>query len=162
MAPRLLTEMQASAPALPGTWKLAPGRVVTLEPSEAGMLRIAHGRVWATFDGPHRGPANNLGDHVIGVGEQLRLHAGQRLVVEAWNGDAPAYFSWDPLPVRERARTPALARVMQPLADLRLAAVFGAGAAARLAAGLGLVAWELVAGRPRAGFGEPACPDAAG
>jgi hypothetical protein len=163
MAPRMLTEMQPSAaPALPGTWKLAPGRVITLEPREAGMLRVAHGQVWATFDGPHRGPANDLGDHVIGVGEQLRLHPGQRLVVEAWNGNAPAYFSWDPLPVRARVRTPALVRVMQPLADLRLAVVFGAGAALRLVAGLGLLAWELVAGRPRPAFADHACPGGAG
>jgi hypothetical protein len=151
MASQTLTQMQQSslATALPGTWKLAPGRAITLEPREAGTLKVAHGQIWATYDGPHAGPRNDLGDHIVGVGGQLRLRAGQRMVVEAWNDRAPAYFSWDPLPVQVRAATPRLAAVLQPLADLRLALVFGAGAAGRLVAGLGGLAWELVAGRGR-------------
>jgi hypothetical protein len=68
-------------------------------------------------------------------------------VVEAWNGDAPAYFSWDPLPVQKAVRAPSFAGVLQPLADLRLALVFGAGAVARLGTGLASLAWQLVAGR---------------
>lgn len=149
MASQTLTQMQqsTSAPALPGTWKLAAGRAITLEPREAGTLRVAHGLLWATYDGPHSGSLNNLGDHVIGVGERLSLRPGQRLVVEAWNGPSPAYFSWDPLPVRVAA--PRLARLVQPLADLRLALVFGAGAAGRLLSGVAGLAWDLAAGRGR-------------
>lgn len=149
MASQTLTQMQqsASAPALPGTWKLAAGRAITLEPREPGTLKVAHGLVWATYDGPHTGALNDLGDHVIGVGEQLPLRPGQRLVVEATNGGHPAYFSWDPLP--QRAAAPRLAPLVQPLADLRLALALGAGAAGRLVGGLAGLAWDLVAGRGR-------------
>jgi len=151
MASQTLTQTQqsSSAPALPGTWKLAAGRAVTLEPREAGTVRVAHGRVWATYDGPHSGPLNDLGDHVIGVGEQLRLRPGQRLVIEPLDGKAPAYFRWDPLPLHARVAAPRLARVVQPLADLRLALVFGAGATGRLVAGLAGLAVDLVTGRGR-------------
>jgi DUF2917 family protein len=149
MASQTLTQMQqsSSAPALPGTWKLAAGRAITLEPREAGTLKVAHGQLWATYDGPHSGPLNDLGDHFVGVGETLRLRPGQRMVIEATNGMHPAYFSWDPLPVPVAA--PRLARVVQPLADLRLALALGAGAAGRLVAGLGGLAWDLVAGGGR-------------
>jgi hypothetical protein len=149
MAPQSIAQMQLSAPALPGTWKLAAGRAITLEPSEPGVLRVAHGQLWATYDGPHSGPLNDLGDRIVGVGERLSLRAGQRLVVEAWDTGAPAYFSWDPLPARVAVPTRRLARVIQPLADLRLALVFGAGAAGRLLAGVAGLAWDLVAGRDR-------------
>jgi hypothetical protein len=149
MASQTLTQMQqsSSAPALPGTWKLAAGRAITLEPREAGTVKVAHGQLWATYDGPHSGPLNDLGDHVVGVGELLRLRPGQRLVLEPLNGGHPAYFSWDPLPLR--AVAPSLAILVQPLADLRLALALGAGAAGRLVAGLGGLAWDLVAGRGR-------------
>jgi hypothetical protein len=90
---------------------------------------------------------NDLGDHVVGVGEQLRLRRGQRMVIEAANGKHPAYFSWDPLPLP--AAAPRLARLVQPLADLRLALDMGAGAAGRLVAGLAGLTWDLLAGRGR-------------
>jgi hypothetical protein len=148
MASQTLTQMQQSpSPALPGTWKLAAGRAITLEPREPGTLKVAHGQLWATYDGPHAGALNDLGDHVIGVGERLRIRPGQRVVVEAANGGQPAYFSWDPLP--QPVRAPSFDRLVQPLADLRLALVFGAGAAGRLLAGAAGLAWELVAGRGR-------------
>ena len=86
---------------LPGFWKLAPERAVTLSPTEAGILRIAQGQVWATLNGPHHGPANDWGDVVLHSGEQLQLMPGQRVVVEPF-GDAvnePAYFSWEPTTV---------------------------------------------------------------
>lgn len=145
------TQMQQSpsAPALPGTWKLAARSALTLRPREAGILRVSHGQLWVTFDGPHAGPLNDRGDHVVAVGEQLRLRSGQRLVIEAWDAAAPAYFSWDPLAARERSPAPRLAAVVQPVADLRLALALGAGAAGRLVAALAGLAWSLVAGRSR-------------
>ena len=122
MASQTLTQMQQSAaPALPGTWKLGAGRAITLQPREAGILRVAHGCLWATFDGPHAGALNESGDHVVGAGERLALAAGQRLVVEAWNGQSPAYFSWDPVPAVVAVPSRSFAAVVQPLADLRLA-----------------------------------------
>jgi hypothetical protein len=148
------TQQSSSSLALPGTWKLAAGRAITFQPREAGILRVAHGQMWATFDGPHGGPLNDLGDHVIGTGGELRVRAGQRLVVEAWDAKTPAYFSWDPLPARVPVTAPRLAQVLQPLSDLRLALALGAGAVGRLAAGLAGLVWDLVAGRGRAGLAD--------
>jgi hypothetical protein len=48
------------------------------------------------------------------------------------------------------------ADVMQPLADLRLALVFGGHAVARLVSGGGAIAWQSVFG-PRESFEERAC-----
>ena len=81
-----------------GYWKLPPGRAITLNPGQAGVLRVAQGQVWATRDGPHHGPANDWGDLVLHRGEQLALMPGQHVVVEPF-GDActePAYLSWEP------------------------------------------------------------------
>ena len=85
--------------ALLGFWKLAPERAVTLHPGEDGVLRVAQGRVWATLDGPHHGPANDWGDVILHSGEQLTLAPGQHVVVESF-GEAvnePVYFSWEPV-----------------------------------------------------------------
>lgn len=156
MAPATFTQTQQSADPcatpsaavrLPGTWKLVPGRAITLEPREEGTLKVAHGQVWATYDGPHRGPRNNLGDHIVGMGGQLRIRAGERVVVESWGTKSAAYFSWDPLPVRVQVSEPNFARVMQPLADLRLAVVFGLQAIGRLATGVAVIALESIGRR---------------
>ena len=136
MASQTLTQPHQSqaAPTLPGTWKLDAGRAITLHPRESGVLKVAHGRVWATYDGPHRGRRNNLGDYIVGAGALLRLRAGERLVLETWNGGSAAYFSWEPAPVPTAAAR--LAPVLQPLADLRQALLLGLGAVGRLAVGL--------------------------
>jgi hypothetical protein len=140
-APSIAQLLQAHpATALPGTWKLARGRAITLRPATNGILRVAHGRVWATVDGPHGGGPSDSGDHVLEVGRSMWIHAGQRVVVESWFGTGAAYFSWDPVlaPVAtpvERRRVN-LAGVLQPLADLRNALGLAGGALARLAAGL--------------------------
>lgn len=143
-------------PALPGTWKLAAGRAITLEPRHAGFLKVAHGRLWTTFEGPHAGPPNDTGDDVMGTGEQIRIAPGQRVVVEAWNDGCPSYFSWDPVPVAVVVRRVSLAEATKPLADLRLALVYGGHAVARLASGLVRIGWQAVFG-PRASLEERVC-----
>jgi Protein of unknown function (DUF2917) len=160
MAAQELKQTQPSlSPPLPGTWKLPAGRAITLQPREAGVLRVAHGQIWATCDGPHTGPLNDLGDRVVAAGGQLRLRAGERLVIEAWNVRAPAYFSWEPTPRRVHGAAQRFAPVIQPWSDLRLALVFGAGAAVRLLAGLAGVARDLVAPpRRRADASSGRCP----
>ena len=151
MAPQMLNQTQQSnAPALPGTWKLGARRAITLRPREDGTLRIAHGSVWATFDGPHHGPLNDQGDRIVGTGGQLRLRAGQRVVVEAWDAEAPAYFSWDPAPAPVVQLSRRTAGVVQPLADLRLAVALGAGAAGRLVVGLAALVGDATGLRGRA------------
>jgi hypothetical protein len=145
---------RCAEPALPGTWKLATGRAITLEPREAGVFKVAHGQLWATFDGPHAGRLDQSGDFFLGAGETMRLQPGQRLVIESLDGECPAYFSWDPVvvPVR-RAHW---ADVLQPVQDLRLALVFGGHAVARLVTGVGQVLWQSAFG-PRISREEQAC-----
>ncbi len=148
----------ATAGALPGTWKLADGRAVTLRPASDGILRVAHGRLWATRDGPHGGRPEDAGDHVLEVGRSMLVRAGERVVIEAWTPGAASYFAWDPLPVPARAALPRpridFAALRQPLADLRAAAVLAALALVALGRGLALVAFGAWRGPRRV----RACP----
>lgn len=127
MSALTLTQTQQSATLLPGTWRLEAGRAIALRPREDGVLRIAHGRVWLTFDGPHAGPLNDLGDRVLGAGEQLPVRAGQRLVLESSERGAPAFFGWEFAPRFQAARTPRRQAVAQSWGELQL----GLGLAAR-------------------------------
>lgn len=145
--------------ALAGCWKLEAGRATTLQPNQAGVLRVAHGSVWVTFDGPHRGAGNELGDHVLRAGEQIELRPGQRAVVEPWfigaiDQTAPAaYFSWDPVSdlVASDSRSDANAEwqggVVRPGRELAVALGLASGALGRLVLGLGHWGAALVGGR---------------
>ena len=89
------------APLVAGGWVLAPHHALTLRSAEPGVMRVVHGRVWATVDGPHSGPANDQGDLVLQQGDALHVRADQRLVIEPWArcSNDPVYFSWAPLTV---------------------------------------------------------------
>jgi hypothetical protein len=100
MALPICAQMHQSPASPPDTWKLAARRAMTFRPRETGVLRVAHGRLWATCDGPHAGALNESGDHIVDAGGELRLRAGQHWVIEAWHGDSPACFSWEPAPGR--------------------------------------------------------------
>lgn len=137
-------------PPLPGCFKLAAGRAVTLAPRRAGVLRIAHGAVWVTT-----GQGSGLGadDLFLASGQSLVVQPGQRLVMESHASGTPvaAWFLWDPLAQVACAPLPRIEisrwlAVTQPLADLRLALVFGLGALARLLRG---VASLVLGARPR-------------
>lgn len=147
-----------------GCWKLGDSRALTLRPSAPGVLRIAHGRVWITFDNAQGDDAVRGGDHFLGAGDSLNLLPGQVLVMESWNAPAPsaAYFSWDPVPAAagvaiSSRQAPVLALgpqwrggVAQPLRDLRLAFGLAGTASVRLVAGLvGGVGVALLAALPR-------------
>jgi hypothetical protein len=86
-------------PLTAGGWILEPHSALTLQSAEPGVMRVVRGRVWATVDGPHSGPANDLGDRVLQQGEALQVRADQRLVIEPWarSANEPVYFSWEPL-----------------------------------------------------------------
>ena len=90
--------LNAHGPVL-GCWSLMPGTALSLLPREAGALRMASGRVWATVDGPHTGHGNESGDHFLVAGQTLAVRSGQQLVFESWNPvpGLPAYFDWTPL-----------------------------------------------------------------
>ena len=136
----------------PGCWKLAPGRVISLQPHEAGLLRIAEGRVWATLNGPHEGHGNESGDHFLQIGQRLHVRAGQHLVMEPWAqaSEAPVYFEWTPVSaaVSQQASRWNVA-VTQPLHDLGLALLMAGGAVGRLVKGLAGYGEYLAAGRGR-------------
>jgi hypothetical protein len=129
-----------------GCWMLAAGRALSLRPREAGVLRIAGGAAWITFDGPHDGPANDQGDLLLAPGESLRVAAGRRLVLETHGTEAVA-FQWDFAPQPQPQPVP----LAQDWAALRQAIGLALGAGGRLAAGLARLAWHgLRSGGPRA------------
>ena len=71
---------------LAGFWKLGAGRALTLHAAQSGVLRIAHGRVWATFDAASLDAQVRAGDHFLSRGESLMLQAGESLVMESFSG----------------------------------------------------------------------------
>ncbi|HEX2544021.1 MAG TPA: DUF2917 domain-containing protein [Ramlibacter sp.] len=163
MTARAITQLLQSAPAtaLPGTWKLARGRAITLRPTTDGILRVAHGRVWATVDGPHGRTPHDSGDHLLEVGRSMYLRAGQHVVIEAWNSTGASYFAWDPVfataPAAAQARQRFnLSGVVQPLADLRMALGLALRAAGQLAAGVARLAWQVAGGGSRGVAGRRA------
>ena len=92
-----LQQSPATACAVESTcWQLAAGRAMTLQSREVAELQVSHGRIWATVDGPHAGPANHAGDLVLRVGERLTLLPGQRVVIESWHPvvQGSACFVW--------------------------------------------------------------------
>lgn len=148
---------------LSGCWKLGEGQALTLRPARPGVLRIAHGRVWITFDHAHLDDGVRGGDHFLDTGDTLKLLPGQALVMESWSAEQhnAAYFSWDPLPASDGvtlstrpSRVLAYgpywhANVRQPLRDLRLALWLTGSALARLAAGLAAALVRALLSLPR-------------
>ena len=147
-----------TTPVLPGTWKLVAGRAITLNPRDDAVLRIAHGRVWVTFDTQQVGHGNELGDYFLSAGDQVTVQGGQRAVIESWgaNPQETAYFRWDALPMSVRSPVRVASRwqlaVVQPLVDLRLALGLAGGALGRLALGLTGVVADLLPARADGGF----------
>lgn len=145
-----------------GSWKLVGGSAVSLHDVHAAVLRITHGRVWATVDGPHAGPANNQGDLFLKAGDRLTLQAGQRVVIEPWTSGASSaneavYFSWDAVPAAAPVRLQDCAQagsrmqvaVLYPLRDFGLALKMAAQALGRLVWGVAGLSEFLAAGRGR-------------
>ena len=154
----------AGADAVSGCWKLGDGRALTLRPTQPGVLRMARGRVWITFDNAQQDDGVRGGDHFLGAGDALKLLPGQVLVMESWNGakSSAAYFSWDPLPASVgpaiantprrifSSSAPRRAGVAQPLRDLQSALGLAASASGRLVWGLaGTVAAAVLPLVPR-------------
>jgi hypothetical protein len=151
MTDRTATLSAATAHPLPGTWKLARGRATTLRPPTDGILRVVHGRLWATKDGPHGRTPFDAGDHVLEAGRAMVVRAGERVVIEAWMPAGASYFAWDPVfeaaTVAAPRRRVNFSAVRQPLADLRLASALLLRALGGIATGLVQVAWQVVRGR---------------
>src|SRR5690348_963695 len=82
----------AAGSALPGSWKLAHGRALTLRPATDGILRVAHGRLWATREGPHGRTPDEAGDHILESGRAMYVRGGEPVVIESWTPGAASYF----------------------------------------------------------------------
>jgi Protein of unknown function (DUF2917) len=143
-----LTQSQQSALRLPGTWRLEPARAVTLRPREDGVLRVAHGGVWITFDGPHGGPPDDQGDIFLGAGEKMPVRAGRRIVLESSDRGAPAWFSWDFAPQFQPVRASRLQAVSQSWSEVQIAAVLGVRAVWQLGAAVVALAAGALLPRP--------------
>jgi hypothetical protein len=75
-----------------GAWQIAPGEAMSLKARSSSVLRVKQGRVWVTPDATAANPSEDL---VLAPGESLKVAAGQRIVMEAWDGYGATY-SWDP------------------------------------------------------------------
>lgn len=138
---------------VPGLWKLAPGRALSLQPRQNGVLRVAQGQVWVTTDEHRHGAGNELGDYFLQAGERLTVSPGQHLVLEpiAQTGQAPVFFEWTPTHESMGTQTTRNANaVTQPLRDLVLALGMVGSALTNLSAGVVVYGRQLVKGRPMA------------
>ena len=88
---------RAEMPSVPGLWKVAAGKALTLRPRKTGTLKVLQGSLWLTFDGPHAAEAGNSGDIVMDLGDRLPVKAGQRVIVESLRRGEVSYFDWEPL-----------------------------------------------------------------
>ncbi|RIX73474.1 DUF2917 domain-containing protein [Acidovorax cavernicola] len=76
-----------------GAWQIAPGEAMSLKARSASVLRVKQGRVWVTPDATAHGPSEDI---VLAPGESMTVAAGQRIVMEAWDGYGATYV-WDPV-----------------------------------------------------------------
>lgn len=135
---------------VPGFWKLAPGRALSLQPRQPGWLRVAQGQVWVTLGARHQGAGNELGDFFLHAGEQLAVRPGQHLVLEPFErGQQQAvFFEWTPsldtvqAPVAQNAGA-----VTLPLRELGLALGMVGSALGHLGMGLLVCGRQVVSGR---------------
>lgn len=135
----------------PGFWKLAAGQALSLQPREAGLLRVAQGQAWVTLGIAPHGAGNELGDYFLRAGAQLAVSSGQHVVLESFERaqQQAVLFDWTPgLAVVQAPAAQNVGPVAQPMRDLGLA--LGLVGTALLHLGRGLLAYgrQLVSGRP--------------
>ena len=74
-----------------GAWQIEAGQAMTLKASTPSILRVRQGRVGVTRDATAHWGSEDL---VLAPGESLRVAAGERLVMEPWDGFGATYC-WD-------------------------------------------------------------------
>lgn len=132
--------------------QLAKGRAVTLRPKLAGILRVPHGRVWATLDKVRGSSLDDFGDHFVAPDHDLHVRAGQRVVLEAWprSGADSITLVYEPISsTRPQRISQWQAAVMEPVRELGHGLALSGYALARLAMGLVGYAEYLLPGRRR-------------
>lgn len=75
---------------------LGKGAVIAWRAPGAGVLRVTSGRLWVTLDVVPASPLHDMGDHMVVLGHELPLRAGQRIVAEAWPhaGESLTQLQW--------------------------------------------------------------------
>jgi hypothetical protein len=129
---------------------LGKGEVIAWRAPGAGVLRVTAGRLWVTLDVARRSPLSDMGDHMVALGHDLRLRAGQRVVVEAWPhaGESLTQLQWVAAPpscMAQRWQT----GVAEPVRDVVQGLGLAVRASGRLLTGLLGYAGFFAAGRGR-------------
>ena len=76
-----------------GAWQMPHGQATTLKAAgERMVLRVRQGRLWVTRDATATWGSEDL---VLAPGDSLTVAAGERIVMEPWDGAGAAY-TWDP------------------------------------------------------------------
>ena len=135
-------------------WTLEKGHAQTFYANTAGVLRVQYGQVWATLNAspwspqPRWCPEIDAGDIFVAPGKQLRLAAGQTVVIESWpvGAGTGSQLVWEPVPVSASASRWQQS-VVQPARELARGVALVARALTGLVAGLAGYAEFLVAGR---------------
>ena len=136
------------------TWTLSRGQAQTFRPLTAGVLRTHSGRAWVTLSMPAHLPRPRWcaelepGDLFLGADTQLRLAAGQTVVIESWpsDRDAATELEWQAEEISASALRWQQA-VVQPTRNLAGALVLVARSLWQLLRGLAGYTDYLVAGR---------------
>ena len=81
--PRAVPPVAVAASGCGEARQLAAGRAASLRADGAGVLRVTRGRLWVTRDATRRRATEDL---VLAPGDTLALTAGERVVMEAWDG----------------------------------------------------------------------------
>jgi hypothetical protein len=144
--PNLSSDLAATTAPL----ALGKGKAIAWRAPGAGVLRVTSGRLWVTLDVAPRSPLHDMGDHMVALGHDLRLRAGQRVVIEAWpfTGQTLTHVQWMAAPqscMAQRWQT----SVAEPLRDLGHGLGLVLRASGRLLTGLAGYAGFLTAGRGR-------------
>ena len=81
-----------------GTWRLAPGRAMSLWPRRHSQILIVQGSAWITW--PSTLPFGGLSsaDHFLQPGQILDVPAGAHLVMEPRYPGQTVHFDWRELP----------------------------------------------------------------
>ena len=136
------------------SWALCRGQAQTFRPLTAGVLRTHSGRAWVTLSMPAHLPRPRWcaemepGDLFLGADTQLRLAAGQTVVIESWpsDRDAATQLEWLPEEISASAVRWQEA-VVQPTRSLVAALVLAGRSLVQLLRGLAGYTDYLVAGR---------------
>jgi hypothetical protein len=145
-----LSDLSSVLAATAAPMALGKGKVIAWRAPGAGVLRVSSGRLWVTLDVVPRSPLYDMGDHMVVPGHDLRLRAGQRVVVEAWPhaGESLTRLQWVAAPPSRLAQCWQTG-VAEPVRDLVQGLGQSARASGRLLSGLLGYAGLFAAGRGR-------------